>query len=215
MPTVTKWTNVAVAMQSAIGANLTITAVTLANPAVVTSASHGLANGDYVLLTTTNGMRQISGRIVRCANITTSTFETEGVDSTLYDAFVAGYANKLTFGTSIATLTTINSGGAGFNFIDATTIHVDRVTKVPGLPPEMTYDFDALWDPADTGSIAMKTASDAQAQRSFKFTFGTGGKIMVFNGYVGFTGTPAGTAQDKVTTKVAITSFGLPTYYAS
>ena len=42
------WTNVQVAMQSALGASKTITAITKANPAVATSTAHGLANGDYV-----------------------------------------------------------------------------------------------------------------------------------------------------------------------
>jgi len=61
----------------------------------------------------------------------------------------------------------------------------------------------------------MKTASDAQAQRAFKFTFGTGGPIMVFNGYVGFTGAPTGSAQDKVVAPAVVTAFGTPAIYAS
>jgi hypothetical protein len=38
---------------------------------------------------------------------------------------------------------------------------------------------------------------------------------MVFVGYVGFAGTPGGSAQDKVITQSTITAFGTPTYYAS
>jgi hypothetical protein len=38
---------------------------------------------------------------------------------------------------------------------------------------------------------------------------------MVFSGYVGFTGAPAGNAQDKVTSSAVITAFGTPTYYSS
>jgi len=45
MANVTKWSSVGVAVQSALGANKTITAITLADPAVVTSNAHGLANG--------------------------------------------------------------------------------------------------------------------------------------------------------------------------
>jgi hypothetical protein len=61
----------------------------------------------------------------------------------------------------------------------------------------------------------MKNASDAQSKRAFKFTFGTGGQIMVFAGYVGATLLPAGNAQDKVTTSTTITMQGSPSYYAS
>jgi hypothetical protein len=38
---------------------------------------------------------------------------------------------------------------------------------------------------------------------------------MVFNGYVGFAGAPAGSAQDKVTTQAVITAEGTPTYYSA
>jgi hypothetical protein len=45
--------------------------------------------------------------------------------------------------------------------------------------------------------------------------FGTGGPRVLFTGYVGFTGAPGGSAQDKVTTQAVITAFGSPTYYSS
>ena len=49
----------------------------------------------------------------------------------------------------------------------------------------------------------------------FAVEFGSGGKIIYFAGYVGFTGLPGGQAQDKVTTSCVITMNGTPTYYAS
>jgi hypothetical protein len=75
--------------------------------------------------------------------------------------------------------------------------------------------MDHVWDVSDAGQIAMKSASDAQAKRCFKFTFGTGGQIMVFAGYVGFDGAPGGSAQEIVKTQAVITANGKPTYYAS
>jgi hypothetical protein len=102
-----------------------------------------------------------------------------------------------------------------FDFLDTTTIHDNARSQVPGLPAAATFSMDHIWDTANAGQIAMKTASDAQAKRAFKFTFGTGGQIMVFAGYVGFDGRPGGSAQQIVTTTSAITMQGTPTYYAS
>lgn len=214
MATVRKWSNVAIAMQSAIAATKTITAITTNNPGVATATAHGYSDGDYVLLSVT-GMFQVDGRVVRVAGKTTDTFQLEGVNTTDFSAFSAGTAAKLTFGTSITTATSMSSGGGNFGFIDTTTIHANVKSSVPGLPESQTYTFDNIWDPADAGQIAMLTASDSQATRAFKFTFGTGGAIMVFSGYVGFTGAPGGSAQDKVTTPATITAFGRPTYYSS
>lgn len=211
---VKKWSNVAVAMQSALGSALTITAITKANPGVVSSTAHGLLDGEYVVLEV-QGMHQVNGRVFRVANKTADTFELEGENTTLFDAFSSGTAAKITFGTSITTSTSLSSSGGDFEFIDTTTIHQGQKTQIPGLPNPATYTFDNLWDVSDAGLLAMKAASDAQAQRAFKFTFGSGGQIMVFNGYCGASLLPGGSAQDKVTTQTVITMFGSPTYYAS
>lgn len=217
---VTKWSNVAVAMQSAIAAAKTITGLTNAAPGVATSAAHGYSNGDFVYLEI-NGMWQLNQRVFRVASVATDTFRLEdvsgggGIDTTNFGTFSSGSAYKLTFGTSITTATSMNVSGGNYAMIDTTTIHGNQKSEVPGLPDPMSFTFDNLWDPTDAGQSAMKSASDAQAVRAFKFTFGTGGKIMVFAGYVGFAGAPQGSAQDKVTTQAVITAMGTPTYYSA
>lgn len=217
---VTKWSNVAVAMQSAIAAAKTISTLTNAAPGVVGSTAHGYSNGDYVYLEV-NGMWQLNQRVFRVVSVATDTFRLEdvsggtGIDTTNFGTFSSGYAYKLTFGTSITTATSMNVSGGNYAMIDTTTIHANQKSEVPGLPDPMSFTFDNLWDPTDAGQAAMKAASDAQAVRAFKFTFGTGGKIMVFAGYVGFAGAPQGSAQDKVTTQAVITAMGSPTYYSA
>lgn len=217
---VTKWQNVAIAMQSALAAAKTITAITKASPGVVSSTAHGYSNGDYVKITA-QGMWQINARVFRVCAVATDTFQLEdvsggtGLSTAAFDTFTSGTAEKITFGTSITTATTMNASGGNFAMIDTTTIHANQKAQVPGLPDALSMSFDNLWDPTDAGQSAMKAASDAQAQRAFRFTFGTGGKIMAFNGYVGFAGAPAGSAQDKVTTQAVITCEGTPTYYSA
>ncbi len=220
MSTVRKMSNVAVAMQSGLGGALTIDGITMASPGVVTSTSHGLANGDFVLLTI-QGMYQLNGRVFRVSSVAASTFELEdttggtGIDTSTFDAFVSGTAQKITFGTSITTAASMDASGGDFDFIDTTTIHSNVKSQIPGSANPITKSFDNLWDIADAGQIAMKTASDAQAQRAFKFTYGVGGPIEVFSGYVGFTGAPTGAAQDKITSPATITAFGSPSYYSA
>jgi len=214
MATTRKWSNVAVAMQSALAAADTITGITKANPGVVTSTSHGLANGDYVFLTI-SGMHQLNGRVARVANQTANTFELEGIDTTLFGTFTSGTAEAITFGTSITTATNVSSSGGDFDFIDTTTIHDAARSQIPGLPNAASFSFENIWDTSDTGLLAMKTASDAQARRAFKFTFGTGGQILVFAGYVGCSLLPGGSAQGLVTTQSVVTMHGSGTTYSS
>ncbi len=81
--------------------NKTITAITKANPAVVTSSSHGYSNGDFVIISGVVGMVQVNGRTFKVANQTTNTFELQDVDgnninSSDYQTYTSGgVANKI------------------------------------------------------------------------------------------------------------------------
>jgi hypothetical protein len=215
-----KMSSVAVAMQSALGATKTITNISKAAPGVVTG-THDFANGDFVVLEV-QGMYQLNGRVFRVCNVsTTVSFQLEditggtGISTVNFDTFASGNAKKITFGTSITTATSIDASGGDFSYIDTTTIHVNQKTQIPGVAEPIVKKFEHLWDIADAGQIAMKTASDAQTQLAFKLTYGTGGPIEVFTGYVGFTGSPNGSAQDKITSPASITAFGPPSYYSA
>ena len=53
----------------------TITGITQANPAVVTSNSHGFTNGDEVEISGVVGMTQVNGKRFTVAGVTTNTFQ--------------------------------------------------------------------------------------------------------------------------------------------
>jgi hypothetical protein len=213
MAVITKWSNVAVSVQSALAATKTITAITKASPGVVSSTAHGYSNGDYVLLSI-QGMYQLNYRVMRVSAVATDSFSLEGEDTTNYATFVSGTAQKITFGTTLATLTNINASGGDFDFVDTTTIHDSIKTQIPGLGNPSTYQFESFWDPSDAGLVALKSASDAQAQRAILFSFSNSQKF-VFNGYVGCSLSPTGSAQDLIKTSVVFTSLGGPKAYAS
>jgi len=214
MATAIVWKNVAVSMQSAIAAAKTITGITKANPGVVSSTSHGYSNGDEVYLEV-QGMHQVNGRVFRVASTATDTFALEGENTTDFDTFSSGTAQKLTMGTSISSAIDVSASGGEFDMIDTTTIHSAQKTEMPGLASAISYSMNHIWDPTDAGQAALKAANDVQGKRAFKFQFGTGGKVILFAGYVGFVGLPGGSAQDKITCSSVVTMNGTPTYYSS
>ena len=79
----------------------TITAITQANPAVVTSSSHGYSNGDEVLISSVSGMTEVNGKRFLVAGVTTNTFQLTdkdgtNINSTSYTAYSSGgVANKV------------------------------------------------------------------------------------------------------------------------
>lgn len=213
MANVSLWSNVAIAVQSALAAALTVTAITKANPGVATSAAHGLSNGDFVLMTV-QGMSQIDGRIFRVASVAANTFQLEGEDTTNYDTFTSGTAQKYTFGTTLATISGLSASGGDFNMIDITLISDTVKKQIPGAANPSVYSFESIWDVADAGLVALKAASDAKAQRGIRITFANSQKLL-FTGYIGCTLLATGSAQDKVTTQVVITGYGKPTVYST
>lgn len=79
---------------SRLAAAKTITAITKANPAVVTSAAHGFAAGDQLLLEAIGGMVELNDRYFTVASPTANTFSLSGEDSTLYTAYTSGGTAK-------------------------------------------------------------------------------------------------------------------------
>jgi len=213
MSTATKWSNIAIAIQSALAAAKTITGITQASPGVCTSVAHGYTTADYLKLTI-NGMYQLDSMVARIIVLTADTFSLEGVDTTLFDTFTSGTAEKITFGTTLSTAVSISASGGDFSFIDTTTIHDNVKKQIPGIANPATFSFENIWDVSDAGLVALKAASDTQAQRAVRFTFANSQKL-VFTGYIGASLLPTGGAQDIVKTSAVITMFGKPNVYST
>ena len=71
-------------------ATKTISAITKANPAVVTATSHGYSNGDRVFISGVVGMTEVNNREFTVANKTTNTFELSGVNSSSFTTYSSG-----------------------------------------------------------------------------------------------------------------------------
>jgi len=69
----------------------TITGITQANPAVVTtSGSHGLSNGDVVIIQSVTGMTEVNNNKYVVANKTATTFELQNEDSSGFTGYSSG-----------------------------------------------------------------------------------------------------------------------------
>ena len=81
--------------------NKTITAITKANPGVVTSSSHGFSNGDTVVISGVVGMTQVNGKRFKVASVATNTFALQDIDgnnvnTSSYTTYVSGgIANRV------------------------------------------------------------------------------------------------------------------------
>lgn len=79
---------VVVKTENADGVGFGITAITQANPGVITAPYHGLATGDEVYLSGIEGMTELNGRVATVTVIDADNFSI-GIDTSGFGAFVA------------------------------------------------------------------------------------------------------------------------------
>ena len=213
MANINVWSKVAVAVQTALGAPKTISAITKASPAVATSTAHGLTNGTVGLFKV-NGMRQLDYRVVRVAGVTTDSFQLEGVDSTAFDTFISGTFEAITFGASASTFQDVSASGGEAATIAISTIHDDQDFEIPGNRSPIVFSFGSLWDPADAALQALKGFDDIKTPGCVQLTFATGAKVLMA-AYVSAGLAPTGSSGQPVTTPISLRLRGRLTTYAS
>lgn len=135
---------------------LTITGITQASPAVVTSASHGLVAGDLVRLKDIKGMTELNGGKFTVANETTNTFELVDTDSSAFTAYLSdgeafkmvttltgldhleGKSVEIKIDGAVHPLKTVSSGSVTLDFATGeATIGLPYTTTIITLPREM------------------------------------------------------------------------------
>lgn len=124
-----------------------ITGITQANPAVVTSNSHGLDNGDFVMLASVVGMEEVNDELFVVDNVTNNTFELVGIDSTGYGAYASGGTFDLGTMSNFCELTNYNRQGGSSPEIPATTVCSSAAEYELGLPDFGTTAIDFNFAP--------------------------------------------------------------------
>lgn len=99
-----------------------ITGVSQANPAVVTSAGHGLTQGDVVRISAVVGMDELNGGVFNVGEVVGTTFELAETDSTGYGAWISGGTIEAGAWSNLCELTNYNRQGGSSPEIPATTI---------------------------------------------------------------------------------------------
>jgi hypothetical protein len=209
------WSNVQVKVGATHATALTITAITKANPGVVTYTGTDPTNGDYVILPDTAGMVELKNRVFRVANVNGAgnTFELEGENTTTYGTFTSGTAVPVATFQSMTTAQDINASGGDPEFADVTTIHDKIRRRVPTVFSPSSYSFGCIFDAADAAMQRLVALTKSRTAEAVVFIF-SDGQAFAFYAYAAASGAPTGSAQEVVKTNVSLESQGLPNVYA-
>jgi len=161
----------AVAIETALAATKTITAITAASPPVVTSTSHGYANGDIVKITGVVGMAEVNDRAFVVSATTTDTYALKGVDSTNYTTYVSGGTAAKATVTPVGKVEGIPTLFAGqAQTINTTHLKSLRQETIQGLGVAGTLSLNLQLEDADPGQLAMQDANERQVEKVYTFT---------------------------------------------
>lgn len=161
-----------------------ITGITNANPAVVTSAAHGYANGDVVRITGVAGMVEVNDELFVVTNQTTNTFELADVDSTDYGVWTSGgWIDEGAF-SNFCELTNYNRQGGTSPDIPATSLCSTAQEYEIGLPDFGTTQLDFNFAPRTTIQGALHTFHASGDKMAVRITLPNDGGYLVQLGFV-------------------------------
>jgi len=140
-----------------------ITGTTAANPVVVTSAAHGLTNGQWVRIDGVTTADELNGRNFAVANTTANTFELSGEDGSAYGAGTGGYWEQVN---------TFNSRDLTYGSIAAHGRNTGNGTISRCTVDEDGYDLENCHCEVKTWEIISDQNSEGEQHREVFFVEG-------------------------------------------
>lgn len=145
------------------GGAKTITAISIGNPAIVTSNAHGLSNGDVVDLAAIVGtMSVLNGTKRVISNKTANTFALLDADTTGLTYTSGGTATPQTY-TKVNGLLSFDGFDGSADELDTTDLDSTAKEFISGIKDEGKFGFEAKTLKTDNGQIALRAARTSGA----------------------------------------------------
>lgn len=151
--------NVRIEVAATYGSAKTVTAITLANPGVATSAAHGLADGAVGYMNSVTGMSQIDGQAIRVNSPSTNDFQLEGIDTSTYATFTGGTFVPVSTWATLSRAANYQIGGGAGDPQDNTTLLDYIRQEVNGPLAAQTVSIDFKLETIDDAAMALLTAA--------------------------------------------------------
>lgn len=201
-------------LASAYGAPVTVTAISNANPAVVTSVGHGLSDGDIILLT--SGWVKLNNRIFRVANSTTDAFTLEGVNTTDTARYPAagGAGSALPVDTwiQIPQIMSVDQTGGDQNMYTFQFLEDDDERQFPTNKSAVTLTLTVADDPDQPYIPVIEGYDEAKSTNVMRLSL-INGDIILYPAVVTISSTPSLTVNELMTRTITLANQARITRY--
>ena len=194
-----------VSIANGYGSALTVSALTNANPAVATSTAHGLANGDFVEVT--SGWSRLTNKVARVSGVTANTFNLEGIDTTLTTIYPAssgtGSVRKITGYTQLSQILSSSSSGGEQQFLEYQFLEGDAQKRIPTFKNAAGLTFSVADDITQPGYLLATVANDDRLARAVKVVLPSA-SVISYNAYISLNKTPSLTVNEIMATELTL-----------
>lgn len=192
------------------GAAVTVSAISNANPAVVTTTSaHGLSDGDVIVLT--SGWSKLTGRTYEVSNASGSTFSLEGIDTTNTQRYPAGAGagsfKEVASWVQIPQITGVAFAGGEQQFYTFNFLEDDEERQLPTSKSPSSMTLTVADDPAQPFVPVVEEADQTKEPQAQRLNLPNGDKIYYY-AIATITSTPTLTFNELMTRDISLSLQG-------
>lgn len=206
---------VTISLGTTVEAAKTVTAATNANPALITSTSHGLSDNDIVIFT--SGWVRANERVFKVDQQSVDTMLLLGLDTTDTNLFPAGTGTgtieEVSAWTQITQVIDLSTSGGDMQFATYSFLESDTEVQIPTQASPMTMTMSIADDPSLSGYAAVKAAAETRDPYALKLAM-PDGSVIYFFGYVSFNETPVLTKNQVSTVRATFNMLNKPVRYS-
>ena len=162
----------------------TISAITKANPAVVSATAHGLDDGDVIKISGATGMTEVNGQVYVIEKVDANSFSLRDVDSTGYGTYGSGGTFTVGQFSNFCNLTNYNRQGGTSPEIDTTALCSTAQEFLLGLPDYGTTQIDYNFTRDSAIELAVTAAYKDGSLTAVKIVLPEGHGTMVQAGFI-------------------------------
>lgn len=192
------------------------TAISNANPAVVSAAAHDLEDGDVVVVT--SGWVRLDGKVARVDDALASTFALEGIDTTRTQVYTAGSGagsvRAVTSWAQISQITQVAMSGGEQQFYTFGFLEDDDDRQLPTTKNPITMTLTVADDPAKPYVPICEEADEDKEPRVVRLKL-PNGSVIYYNAYVSISATPTLDRNSLMTRTITLSLAARPTRYAA
>lgn len=189
------------------GAEIAVSKITAADAPVLTcAASHGLKNGDYIIVTTSNWAKLIN-RVARVKLVSTNDVTIEGFstkDTNIYSGTGTGKISKISDWIEVPCVQDLSQEGGEQQFYTYQCLADDREQQIPTYKSAVTLTYTFAHEYDNPIYPVLRAADDAGDVKMMRMYIPKAKEMRIWSGSISFNEIPQTAVNEMETVSISV-----------